>query len=195
MITSLLILAEVRLDTDDLASVSELLTEVLSIAREAGDRLALRRRLAHMAAVVATHQPERALRLAGAAAVARSTIGSDLTPVERDRLGQWQAVVRRALGETASAAAWAEGQCQSLVQAAHQAQALARDPLATGGGRSTTGRGVGAPVCTTTRASSQSHPDVEQNMARWRLAAPAPASANAVGRHTLAECTSNDAFE
>jgi predicted ATPase/transcriptional regulator with XRE-family HTH domain/Tfp pilus assembly protein PilF len=125
VVTSLLILTEVKSETGDTAAAGALLAEALSIAREADDRLALTRCLEQVAALLVPDQPQLAVRLAGAAAAAREALGADLTPAERGYVGRWQAAARRALGEAASAAAWAAGRRQSLDQAAAEALALA----------------------------------------------------------------------
>ena len=52
---------------------------------------------------------ERALRLAGAAAALRQSVGAPLPPVERARLDENLETARQAVSNTASAAAWVEG--------------------------------------------------------------------------------------
>jgi non-specific serine/threonine protein kinase len=72
-------------------------------------------RLARLAA--ALEQPERALRLAGAAATLRAATGVHLPPdVQRD-LKEALEPARKALGEAGAAAAWQDGQALSFDQA------------------------------------------------------------------------------
>jgi hypothetical protein len=52
---------------------------------------------------------ERSLRLAGAAAALRQSIGAPLTPAEQAKLESALEPARRILNETASATAWSEG--------------------------------------------------------------------------------------
>jgi len=55
------------------------------------------------------HQAERALRLAGAAAALRKSIGAPLTPAEQAKLEAILEPARQALANTASATAWLGG--------------------------------------------------------------------------------------
>jgi hypothetical protein len=50
-----------------------------------------------------------ALRLAGAAAALRQSVGAPLPPAERARLDQNLEAARQAMSNTAGAAAWMEG--------------------------------------------------------------------------------------
>jgi hypothetical protein len=54
-------------------------------------------------------QAERSLRLAGAAAALRKSIGAPLTPAEQAKLEVILEPARRALANTASATAWLSG--------------------------------------------------------------------------------------
>ncbi|HJW15389.1 MAG TPA: hypothetical protein VJ776_11855, partial [Thermoanaerobaculia bacterium] len=54
-------------------------------------------------------QPDRALRLAGAAAALRQGVGAPLTPADQARLEESLEPARRALTDAAGAAAWMEG--------------------------------------------------------------------------------------
>jgi len=62
-------------------------------------------------------QPERALRLVGAATVVREAIGSPLSPAEQTKLESKLQSVRQALDLEAQAAIHAEGRTMSLEQA------------------------------------------------------------------------------
>jgi hypothetical protein len=73
---------------------------------------------------VAGDQPSRAVGLVAAAAELRRSIGTDLVPAERARLLSWQAPARAVLGESAYAAAWADGRHYTIEQAIRLALAL-----------------------------------------------------------------------
>ena len=89
--------------------------------------------------------PERALRLAGAAAALREVIGAPAPPVWRDRRERTLELAHRALGERAAAAAWAAG--RGLSPEAAVAEALAPpEPLAAGPGVSVGSKGAGEPT-------------------------------------------------
>jgi tetratricopeptide (TPR) repeat protein len=62
-------------------------------------------------------QPEQALRLWGAAAALRETIGSPLPPAAQEQHEREMMAVRETLGEDAFAAAWAKGQAMTMEQA------------------------------------------------------------------------------
>jgi predicted ATPase len=57
----------------------------------------------------AEHRPERSLRLAGAAAALRETVGAPPTPAERDRLEKNLEAARQAVNHTTGATSWMEG--------------------------------------------------------------------------------------
>lgn len=57
----------------------------------------------------AQSRPERSLRLAGAAAALRQSVGAPLPPAERARLDKDLEAARQAMSNTAGAAAWMEG--------------------------------------------------------------------------------------
>jgi hypothetical protein len=66
-------------------------------------------------------QPERSLRLAGAAAALRQTLGAPLTLAEQTKL---ERSLERALTGTAGATAWLEGWVMSVEKAIEEALAL-----------------------------------------------------------------------
>jgi hypothetical protein len=70
-----------------------------------------------VALAAAQGQPERALRLAGAASALRATCGAPLPPAGQAHLDARLAGPRRVLGEEAAGAAWAAGQAMALQQA------------------------------------------------------------------------------
>jgi hypothetical protein len=76
---------------------------------------------AHLAA--AAGQPERALRLAGAAAAQREAIDSVLFPVLGSLLYKWLAPARTALGRAGTTTMLATGRALSLEQALAEASA------------------------------------------------------------------------
>jgi predicted ATPase/serine/threonine protein kinase len=69
-------------------------------------------------------QPERSLRLAGAAAALRQTLGAPLTPAEQTKLERSLEPARRALTGTAGATAWLEGWVMPVERAIEEALAL-----------------------------------------------------------------------
>jgi predicted ATPase/DNA-binding XRE family transcriptional regulator len=72
---------------------------------------------------VAEGRPERALRLGGAAAALRETLNTSVPPVLLEPYERWRGLARQALGEPASAAAWAAGQASPLAQVIAEATA------------------------------------------------------------------------
>jgi DNA-binding CsgD family transcriptional regulator/tetratricopeptide (TPR) repeat protein len=112
-------LALVLVEQADHAQARALLAESLTLSRDHGDREGVGRGLeafAHLAA--AQGQPARAVRLAGAAAALREAIGAPISPSERAVLERRLAPARAALGEPASALAWAAGRAVSPDDAA-----------------------------------------------------------------------------
>jgi predicted ATPase/DNA-binding CsgD family transcriptional regulator len=83
-------------------------------------------------AVVASSQsqPERAGRLLGAAGRLRETIGAPVHPVDRADHERAVQASQAALGETAYAAAWADGRAMSLDQVIDYAESTGDTPLA-----------------------------------------------------------------
>jgi predicted ATPase len=70
---------------------------------------------------VAQLEPERGLRLAGAAAALRQNIGAPLTPAEQAKLEAILSPARRALSNTASATAWLDGWSAPIEKAIEEA--------------------------------------------------------------------------
>jgi hypothetical protein len=66
-------------------------------------------------------QPRRALRLVGAAAALRDSIGAPISPAYLEKLEAMVGPARQALGDTAAAAAEAEGQAMPLEEAIGEA--------------------------------------------------------------------------
>lgn len=91
--------------------------ESLRIARSLGLRWGIAWSLEDAARLAALQGlPGRALRLAGCAASLRRRIGMPLPPRERAEFDATLVPSRHALGETASAAAWAEGEAMAVEQ-------------------------------------------------------------------------------
>jgi len=128
-------LGVVALMQGDLAGAAMLFRESLALKREARDREGLATTLEEMGAIAhAWGQPERAARLLGAAARLRDAIGASQRSDVWPHYEATVAAVRRALGEAAFAAAWAEGRALSLEQAVAAALAAERPPAGSGRG-------------------------------------------------------------
>ncbi len=97
-------------DRGDHAGAYSLHTESLRIFQELEHRRGIARLLECFACSAAAEGgPERALRLAGAAAALRKAVGSPLPRADQARLDERLAPVRAALSDTDGAAAWMEG--------------------------------------------------------------------------------------
>jgi non-specific serine/threonine protein kinase len=125
----------------DAARGRSLYAQSLGLAREAGGRLAIAYCLEGLAGALAGTQPERALRLAGAARALRSGVGSEPFPFDRDRLDRWQRVAERRLGKRAVSAAIAAGRALPLEDAI--SDALASDAGVVSAYRLRGGRAIG----------------------------------------------------
>ena len=111
---------------DHTASATQLI-RTLEIGRQLGDKeifCTFLEGAAHLAA--SAGQPQRALRLAGAAAAQRQAIDSVLFPVLGRLIDNWLAPARATLGEPATSSTVAAGRSLSLEQAV--AEASGRDP-------------------------------------------------------------------
>jgi adenylate cyclase len=116
-------LATTARDQGDLAASHALYDESLGILWELGERWMLAYVLEAMGGLAALQgSPERALRLAGAAATLREATGSSLTATEQSILEAMLYPTREALGEAAASAAYREGQGMSLEQAVDYAR-------------------------------------------------------------------------
>jgi predicted ATPase/DNA-binding CsgD family transcriptional regulator len=116
---SLLGLAFVDLDASgDYAGGGQKFRECLALAAELRHPYPLAYSLEGLAGVAAAiGQPERAIRLAGAAAALRTATDAVPAPQLRAKYESWLEPARRALGDDAQAAAWAEGQALALDEA------------------------------------------------------------------------------
>lgn len=92
--------------------------ESLAISHALGDKWLLCYLLEDIGGLAARQgQAERALRLAGAAAVLRETINAPLPPADKDKLEQMLSLARHSLGDTVATLVTAEGRAWSLEQA------------------------------------------------------------------------------
>jgi tetratricopeptide (TPR) repeat protein len=93
----------------DFAAAHLLYRESLEAFQELDQRRGIARLLECFAgSAAAQSQPERALKLAGAAAALRETIGAVLTPAEQARLAKSLEPARQALSDAAGASVWME---------------------------------------------------------------------------------------
>jgi predicted ATPase/DNA-binding NarL/FixJ family response regulator/Tfp pilus assembly protein PilF len=119
---SLAKLGEVIATMNDLATAHPLLSESLTLQRDLGDRAGIAFVLERFALTAAAHaQPERALRLAGAADALREAIGTPLAAAARDALADGLAAARDGLPTARAARLWSDGRAMPM----HQAIALA----------------------------------------------------------------------
>ncbi len=118
-------LAEVALDMGDTAAARACLAESLEINRTLGEQRAIAFILESFAALSAPEQPARALRLAGAAAALRDTIGAPLSTAEQERLEELLEPARAALSEDEQASATAAGQTLAPAEAIREAMTVA----------------------------------------------------------------------
>ncbi len=97
-------------DEGDYRAAHSLYGESLKIFRELGQKRGIARVLECFASSAAAQsQPERALRLAGAAAALRQALGAPLPPAEHARFQATIERARRALPNATGAAAWLQG--------------------------------------------------------------------------------------
>jgi predicted ATPase len=103
-------LGNLALDGNDHSGARTLYGESLRIFQELESKRGTARVLECFACSAAVEaRPERSLRLAGAAAALRQTVGAPLNLAERARLEKNLEAARRAVSNTAGAAAWMEG--------------------------------------------------------------------------------------
>lgn len=98
-------LGQIAVEQGDLDIAATYFREGLTLCQQRSIRQCIPQCLEGFAAVSAAHgEPERAVRLASAAAVLRSAITAPLPPIVQDRLRQSLAPARQALGERAGVA-------------------------------------------------------------------------------------------
>lgn len=108
----------------DFQAAGAFYTESLLTFKELGHKRGVARLMECFASSAADQsQPERALRLAGAAAALRHTLGASLTPAEQAKLTSVLGPAQQALAQSASAAAWLEGWAMSADKAVETALA------------------------------------------------------------------------
>jgi predicted ATPase len=113
-------------DQGDHAGARARYAESLGIFRDLEHKRGVARLLECFAGCAADEgQPDRALKLAGAAAVLRQGLGTPLSRAEQARLEKSLAPARQALSDAASASAWMEGWALPLEQAVDSALAPA----------------------------------------------------------------------
>jgi tetratricopeptide (TPR) repeat protein len=120
MVEVLRALGELALQRGALAEARERLRESLTIAsrlRDLEQVAQVLEALASLAASTAEDKPERALRLAGAAAALRKQSGQPLLPAEPATVMSQLTSVRQTNAVAAQGAAWTEGQAMTLEQA------------------------------------------------------------------------------
>jgi non-specific serine/threonine protein kinase len=121
MVRALAALGQGAHERGDRLRAHEHYAEGLRVAREAGDRLGLVRALEGLASLLTDGQPDRAVRLVGAAEHLRRTIGAATLDVERQRLEEWLTGARRQLGDQRFASAHSAGREMTLEQACAEA--------------------------------------------------------------------------
>jgi len=94
----------------DFAAADSLYRESLAVFQELDHKRGIARLLESFASLAAAQsQPERSLRLAGAASALRKSLGAPLTAAEQRKLEMFLEPARRALTNTAGGTAWLEG--------------------------------------------------------------------------------------
>jgi hypothetical protein len=103
-------LGNLAIDNNDFAAARDKYGESLQLFMQLGSKRGVARVLECFAyAAAAEAHPERSLRLAGAAAALRQSVGAPPNSAERERLEKCLVAARVALSTTAGSAAWMEG--------------------------------------------------------------------------------------
>jgi predicted ATPase/class 3 adenylate cyclase len=111
-------LGNVTRDQGDYQAARALYEEGLTINRDLGNKWGIAYLLEDIGGLAALqNQPERALRLIGAAEVLRESIGAALPPTEQAALARLLEPARQTLDEAATTSVMAEGRAMSLEQA------------------------------------------------------------------------------
>ena len=119
---SLADLGNLARDQKDYQTARSLYQESMKMFQELEHKRGIARLLECFAcSAAAQSQPERALRLAGAAAALRQTLGAPLTPAEQAKLERSLDLARQALANTAGASAWLEGWALPVEKAIQEA--------------------------------------------------------------------------
>ena len=124
---SLADLGNLARDEKDFGKAHSFYEESIRLFQELGHKRGIARVLeAFAGAAVAQSQSERALRLAGAAAALRKTLGARIPAAEQDALENRLEPARQALSGQAGAAAWMEGWVMTVEQAVGEAVSAPR---------------------------------------------------------------------
>jgi len=119
---SLTDLGNLARDQGDYARSHSLYEESRTIFQELGHKRGVARLLESFAcSAAAQSRPERSLKLAGAAAALRQTLGAPNTAAEQTRLEKGLDPARKALTDAAGAAAWIEGWAMPVEEAVQEA--------------------------------------------------------------------------
>jgi predicted ATPase/DNA-binding CsgD family transcriptional regulator len=118
------------LDRGDGSQAARHLDTALKVASESGEQLVLARGMEAVARAVTTTEPHQALRLAGAAAALRASLGLQPSAPDRERLESWVREAQRRLGEAGASAAWATGERDTVAQGVALARACAQSASA-----------------------------------------------------------------
>jgi hypothetical protein len=102
-------LAQIAEAEHDPSRAWQFAADELQLARESGDRVGLAHALEILAALVVGEDPSRAVRLVGAAARLRESVGAIGLPREREQQDRWLPATRCLLGDEAFASAYAAG--------------------------------------------------------------------------------------
>jgi tetratricopeptide (TPR) repeat protein len=107
-------LADVALQQGDFQLARQLYEQSLEIVIDVKDRSGIPARLEGFAGLAAAdNRLERAVRLAGAAAKLRASVGGPRRPPEEELFRLWMQPTQHGLSEAAAEVAWAEGQAMS----------------------------------------------------------------------------------
>jgi predicted ATPase len=124
-------LGNLEREEGDFAAAHHLYRESLDVFQELDHKRGIARLLDCFAgSAAAQSQPERALKLAGAAAAVRGALGAALTPAEQHRLTRSLEPARKAVSDAAGGSLWMEGWGMSVDEAI--AAALAAEPARAG---------------------------------------------------------------
>jgi predicted ATPase/DNA-binding XRE family transcriptional regulator len=115
------LLGKIAVAAGEPALARQLLTDSLGVHRELGNRWGVALTLEGVAGLVAASEPERALRLAGAAESVRVAIGRPRPPAEQPLLAAALAPARQAIPDALAGQAWADGRALAEEDAAAEA--------------------------------------------------------------------------
>jgi hypothetical protein len=107
-------LAEIAEAEHDPSRAWQLATDELQLARDSGDRVGLAHALEILATLLVGEEPTRAVRLVGAAARLRESVGAIVLPREREQQDRWLPAARSRLGDEAFDSAHATGRAMLI---------------------------------------------------------------------------------